>query len=170
MNPDDLLDREMTDCFDEWITDCETDAEGVHLKPGKGNIAYACVNFPYAVEGCITLTTARTAVPESAKLLLSDCYLDRLNFLPEKKQGGYADVVGKPYMEVPLHQGGEIRISWNGESLKITGGGREQTIPMTEWGRGFNHMIVMFEGEGTVDIRSFRMTAIREGMPTGIVY
>ena len=170
MDPDDLLAREMTDGFDEWVTDCETDAGGIHLKPGKGNIAYACVNFPYAAEGVISLATAQKEVPGSARLLLSDCYLDRLNFLPEKKQDGYADVVGKPYVEVPLHHGGDIRISWDGKSLKVTDGGRERTIPMAEGGRGFNHMIVLFEGEGNIDIRSFRMTAIREGMPTGIEY
>ena len=41
---------------------------------------------------------------------------------------------------------------------------------MKEWGRGFNHIILLFEGDAVLDIDSFSMKAIQGGMKTGIEY
>ena len=47
---------------------------------------------------------------------------------------------------------------------------KTQPLPLKAWGRGFNHMILLFEGEGELDVRSFHMKALRSGMETGIEY
>ena len=170
MDPDDLLETEISDNFDEWITDCETDENGVRMRPTKDNVAYACVNFPYAEEGEISITSRQTAVPKGMKLLLTDCYLDRLTFLPEKKKDGYTDIIGRPYVEASLPNGGKWHIKWDSEKLEIRAEGETQTVSMKEWGRGFNHMILLFEGDAALDIDSFSMKAIQGGMKTGIEY
>ena len=169
MRPDNLLETEMTDGFDEWVTDCPADAAGLLLRPTKGNVAYACVNFPYAEEGEILLS-AEGAIPAGAKLLLSDSYLDRLTFLPERRKNAHAGVIGKPYVEAELPEGGEWRVSWNGETMGIACGAKPRPVSLKEWGRGFNHMIILCEGEGELLIRSFRMKSVRAGMKTGIEY
>lgn len=169
LHPDDLLETETDDHFEEWITDCVSGPDGLCLTATKENVAYACVNFPYAQEGEITLGAAGENVPAGAKILLSDCYLDRLNFLPEKREGRYAKIVGRPYVEAGLPAGGNWRISWDKEKLTVAGK-ETLTVPLRSWGRGFNHMILLFEGEGRIDIRTFHMKAVKGGMETGISY
>ncbi len=170
LRPDDLLEMELSDRFGEWVTDCPVDEAGIHMRPTKGNVAYACVNFPYATEGEITVRANQAIIPKNAKLLLSDCYLDRLTFLPEKRDNDHASVIGKPYVETELPVGGDWHITWNMEKLEIVSNVSTQSVSLTGWGRGFNHMILLFEGEGELDIRSFRMMALRTGMQTGIEY
>lgn len=170
LKADDLLDTEMTDCFDEWVTDSPADETGLHLIPTKDGVAYACVNFPYASEGEISLSFSGAEMPDGLKLLLADCYLDRMTFLPEKRNGGHADVIGKPYVETELSPCGNWHITWNEEKLALTCGGKAKTVSLAEWNRGFNHMILLFNGNGRLDISSFHMKAIRTGMKTGIVF
>lgn len=170
MRPDDLLEKELTDRFEEWVTDCPVDKAGIHMRPTKDNVAYACVNFPYASEGEITVQTKQAVIPEGAKLILSDCYLDRLTFLPEKRNDDHANVIGKPYVETKLPAGGDWDITWDTGKLEISSSGDSQSISLAEWRRGFNHMILLFEGEGELDIRSFSMKAFCTGMETGIEY
>ena len=167
--PDELLETETENRFDEWITDCPVDEAGIHLKPTKENVAYACVNFPYAAEGEIAISAAEAAVPAGTKLLLADCCLDRLNFLPEKRNGSRADIALSSCVEAELPEGGSWRIAWNKEALTINGS-KTLAVSLGKWGRGFNHMILMFSGEGELNIRSFRMKALRSGMKTGIEY
>ena len=170
LRPDDLLEREMADRFDEWVTDCPVDEAGIHMRPTKGGVAYACVNFPYATEGEITVQTNQAVIPKGVKLILSDCYLDRLTFLPEKRNGDHAGVIGKPYVETELPASGDWCIAWNTEKLEVSSPGNTHSVSLTGWGRGFNHMILLFEGEGELDIRSFGMKAHCTGMQTGIEY
>ena len=165
--PDDLLENEIRDGFDEWITDCATDAAGVHLRAEEGGTAYACVNFPYAEEGEIDLA-ANQGEGADVRLLLSDCYLDRLNFLPGKN-GARADAAGKPFVEAALPRGSRWRIAWDGEKL-VVAGDETRTLPLVEWGRGFNHMILLLRGRGALDVTGFHMKAVRAGMKTGIEY
>ena len=169
VRPDDLLQKEVENNFDEWVTDCPADEKGIHLRPTKGGVAYACVNFPYATEGEITLSL-KGPVPAGAKLLMSDCYLDRLTFLPEKRKDKYADIIGKPYVEAELSDSGEVRLAWNEDKFEITSRAGTRYISLKDLGRGFNHMILMFEGDGDVEICAFHMKAIRTGMKTGIEY
>ncbi|MBR4428153.1 MAG: exo-alpha-sialidase [Clostridia bacterium] len=170
LRPDDLLEMEMTDRFEEWVTDCPVDEAGIHMRPTKSGVAYACVNFPYATEGEITVHADRAGALKGAKLILSDCYLDRLTFLPEKLSNGHANVIGKPYVEAELPAGSDWQIAWNSGKLEVSSTGGAQTVSLAEWGRGFNHLILLFEGEGELNIRSFGMKALCAGMGTGIEY
>ena len=171
MRSEDLLDTEVENNFDEWITDCPVDEKGVRVRPTKDGVAYACVNFPYGVQGEINMTVEASAIPAGAKLLLSDCYLDRLTFLPEKRKDSHAEIIGKPYVEAELPGSGEWSITWDEDALTVTSAAGKQTISMKEWGRGFNHLTILFEGEGgEAFVRSFRMKAVRAGMKTGIEY
>lgn len=72
-------------------------------------------------------------------------------------------------MEAGLPAGGNWRISWDKEKLTVAGK-ETLTVPLHSWGRGFNHMILLFEGEGRIDIRTFHMKAVKGGMETGISY
>ena len=169
MNPDDLLAEEMTDSFEEWITDCEISKGGIRMKPTVSGVAYATVNFPYAAEGQISLRTQGT-LPAGARILLSDSYLDRATFLPENVSGAYAEYLKGVYVEAAPAAGGEWFIEWNEKELKLTSGGQTQTISLTQWGKGFNHLSVLFEGENEeMEITGFTMRG-QGGMKTGIEY
>lgn len=169
MRPDDLLETEVENSFDEWITDCPAGENGIRLEPTKDGVAYACVNFPYATAGEITLSADKNTA-ENVKVLFADSYLDRLTFLPEKKKGSHTEIIGEPYVESELPKGTGWHITWNAEELEITSGDQTRTVSMEEWGRGFNHMILLFEGDGELDVRAFHMKAASTGMKTGIEY
>ena len=167
MNPDALLTEEMTDSFEEWITDCEISEGGISMKPTVSDVAYATVNFPYATEGCLTLKT-QGKLPEGTRVLLSDSYLDRATFLPENVNGAYAEYLKGVYVEALPEADGEWAIEWNEKKLTLTSGGKTQTIPMDKWGKGFNHLSILFEGEGqALEITGFTMRG-KGGMKTGI--
>ena len=169
LNPDDLLAEEMTDSFEEWITDCEISEGGISMKPTVSGVAHATVNFPYATEGCISLKT-QGMLPEGTRLLLSDSYLDRATFLPENVNGEYAEYLRGVYVEASPEATGEWIIEWNEKSLALTSGGKTQTVSLDAWGKGFNHLSVLFEGEGqALEITGFAMSG-KGGMKTGIEY
>ena len=170
MNPDDLLENEIQNSFDEWVTDCEKNDDGISMRPTVGGVAYACVNFPYSVEGEMTLRT-KGKLPKGAKLLFSDCYLDRLNFLPEKQKDSYTDIIGKPFVELEPTAAGEWKIRWDEKGIALTSGEKTQTVSLNSWNRGFNHAAVLFEGDdSSMDIVGFFMRSIKSGMSTGIEY
>ena len=167
---DDLLDTGMHNSFPDWITDCECDETGIRMKPTVGGVAYANVNFPYAAEGRITLTSDGV-LPAGLRLLLSDCYLDRLTFLPEKRTGKYVDVIGKPYVEIEPSSSGTWQIAWNASELTLTSGGETRKVSLADWARGFNHLSILFEGEDTaLNVTGFDMQCLRGGLETGIEY
>lgn len=169
MNPDDLLSEEMADSFEEWITDCEISESGIRMKPTVSGTAYACVNFPYAEQGRISLKT-QGALPAGTKILLSDSYLDRATFLPENVDGAYAEYLKGVYVEIEPAQSGEWLIGWNEQELKLTSGGQTQTVSLAQWNRGFNHLSVLFAGENEeMEITGFSMYGTG-GMRTGIEY
>ena len=170
LRPDDLPETEMTDRFEEWITDCPVNKDGLRLTPTKDGVAYACVNFPYAEEGEITLSAREVNVPSGMKVLLSDSYPDRLTFLPEKRTGDYAQRSRELTVEAALPGLGPWKLTWNREKLTVTSGSESCDVSLTEWNRGFNHMILLFEGDGEAHIGSFRMTATQSGLKTGIEY
>ena len=169
MNPTDLLAEEMTDSFEEWITDCEVSESGIRMKPTVSGVACAAVNFPYAEQGCVSLKTQGT-LPEGTKILLSDSYLDRATFLPENRSGEYAEYVKGVYVEAQPAASGEWLIEWKGKELTLTSGGQVQTVSLETWNRGFNHLSVLFEGENAaMEITGFSMRGTG-GMKTGIEY
>lgn len=171
LNPDDLQSNFVENNFEEWVTDCDADQNGIRLRPTVGGLAYAVTDFPYATFGRATLSLSGT-IPENAALIVSDSYLDRATFLPEHKTGNYADVVGKPYVEIPLPNGcgGAVEIEWNADRIMMTCGNTVKEIPLSDWNRGFNQLAVTFTGEGAVDITDFSVEAIAGAMETGIVY
>lgn len=167
---DDLLDTEMHDDFTAWITDCDADENGIRMAPTKDGVAYANVNFPYAQEGKISLTVEGD-LPAGVKVLLADCYLDRLNFVPEKRNGKYAEIVGKPYVEIEPAASGAWEIAWNADELTLTSGGETRKVCLKDWARGFNHLSILFEGEGTaLNVTKFDMQHIAGALETGIEY
>lgn len=169
LNPDDLLAEEMTDSFEEWITDCEISRSGICMKPTVSGVACAAVNFPYAAEGQISLKT-QGMLPEGARILLSDSYLDRATFLPENRNGAYAEYLKGVYVELTPEKEGEWIIEWNEESLTLTAGEKTQTVSLESWKRGFNHLAILFEGEDQqLEITGFSMRGTG-GMETGIEY
>ena len=169
MRPDDLLETKVEDGFEEWITDCPVDEGGLHLQATKEGIGCACVNFPYAEEGEITLASDGLTAANGVKIMLADNYLDRLTFLPENQKKQQADTV-KPYVEAVLPCGKEWKFSWNTTALKITSGAETVTLSLNDWKRGFNHLILLSEGSAKMDLNHFTMTVIRGGMKTGIEY
>ncbi|MBQ2955763.1 MAG: exo-alpha-sialidase [Clostridia bacterium] len=169
LNPDDLTAEEMENSFGEWITDCEVTENGILMKPTVSGVAYACVNFPYASEGTIRLTTGG-ALPEGTRILLADSYLDRATFLPENRNGGYAEYLKDIYASLAPEAAGEWTITWNKDSLTLTSGEKSRTVSLDKWGRGFNHLSVLFEGEDAeLNITGFSMRGTG-GMETGIEY
>ncbi len=169
MNPEDLLAEEMTDSFGDWITDCEADADGVRLRPTVSGVAYACVNFPYACRGRIVLHT-RGTLPAGTSILLSDSYLDRATFLPENREGAYAEYLRDVYIGLEPSSAGEWIIEWDEDSLTLTSGGKTQTVSLDKWKRGFNHLAILFEGgHDLLEITGFSMQG-SGGMKTGIEY
>ncbi len=169
LNPDNLLAEEMTDSFGEWITDCEISESGIRMKPTVSGVAYACVNFPYAQQGKIALNT-RGSLPAGAKILLSDSYLDRATFLPGNRNGAYAEYLKGVYVELTAETDGEWRMEWDARKLTLTSGGKQQSVSLENWNRGFNHLAVLFEGEEqALEITGFEMRG-KGGMETGIEY
>ncbi len=168
LNPEDLLCDEMHNSFDEWITDCESDEGGIRMTSDKHGVAYACVNFPYAQEGRITLN-AEGLLSENTKLILSDCYLDRATFLNIDH-----DEARRPYLidlftELTPTIGGRWDIEWTKDVITLRTEDGIQTIHAN--GRGFNHLGVLVKGENAcLNITSFDMQRIGGDMATGIEY
>ena len=169
VNPDELVASEIRGGFDAWVTDCPMDETGIHMKPTKEGVAYACVNFPYAEEGSIRLRVAGRP-PKGARLLLADSYLDRLGFLPSM-QGDHAGALNGLFVELRPAEGGEWSLEWNRDRLLMTTAAGTSELSLKDWGRGFNHLILLFEGQDeTLDVTGFEMKAAVEGLKTGIEY
>ncbi len=169
LNPDDLTACEMQDAFDEWICDCPAEETGIRLMPTVKDLAYACVNFPYAVKGEIRLR-ADGNIPTGMRILMTDCYLDRLTFLPGDETCRYQAAVGEHLAELTPSEPGEWIIRWDANTLWLETNGQAAAFPRTDGMDGFNHMILLFEGAGDVNIKAFHMKAIESGLRTGIEY
>ncbi len=170
LNPDVLEADSVQDNFDEWISDCRRTEDGFLLHPTADKTAYACVNFPYAGEGSVTLRV-EGEVPGTMKLLLSDCYIDRGTFLHNPATEKYREIVGKPYVELHPSVAGEWKICWDKERLTLTDALGTKEVSLADWPHGFNHMIFLFEGEGqSLTVTSFHMQAKQPFLDTGITY
>ncbi len=168
LHPNDLLDDEMHDSFGDWITECEWDERGIRMTGDAHGIAYACVNFPYAQEGRITLHT-EGSLPENTRILLSDCYLDRATFQSIEKDNARKPYVIDLFRALTPECGGTWNIEWTKDTITLRTEGGTQTVPAN--GRGFNHLSVLFEGaDARLDITAFDMHRIGGDMETGIEY
>ena len=169
LNPADLLASETRDEFDGWITDCPMDETGIHMKPTREGVAYACVNFPYAEEGSIRLRVAGRP-PKGTRLLLADSYLDRLSFLPSM-QDDHAGALDGLFAELCPEAEGEWKLEWNRDRLLMTTAAGISELSLKDWRRGFNHLILLIEASDEVmDVTGFEMKAVAEGLKTGIEY
>lgn len=170
LNPDILEADCVCDHFDEWISDCRKTDGGFLLHPTAGGLAYACVNFPYAGKGSAFLRVEGD-VPGSMRLLLSDCYIDRSTFLHNPDTEKYRDIVGKPYVELHPRCAGEWTIHWDEERLFLTDAEHTEEHPLSGRTAGFNHLILLFEGEKqSMTVTSFRMQSEQPYLNTGIEY
>ena len=169
LNADKLTETEMNGSTDEWVTDCAMDDKGIHMKPTKEGVAYACINFPYATEGEIRLRVSGN-LPKGTRLLLADSYLDRLGFLPSM-QGDHAGALNGLFVELHPSEDGEWKLEWNRESLSMTTAAGSSVHNLKDWARGFNHLILLYEGsDEEVLIEGFEMKAIQNRLETGIEY
>ncbi len=169
VEPDALTANEMTDSFDEWVTDCEVTKEGIKLSPTVQDTAYACVNFPYAKSGEITLK-AEGNIPDNMRILLSDCYLDRASFIMSEDEYSYESVLGAHFTEITPTASGEWHIAWDKEQVTLTTNASTECYARKDKTGGFNHVIVFFKDKGEVMISDFRMKAYETGLSTGIEY
>ncbi len=161
--------KEMANSFDEWVTDCVADENGITLAPTVQDTAYACVNFPYAKSGEITLK-AEGDIPDGVRILLADCYIDRATFVMDEKEYSYKAVLGEHFAELAPCAAGKWHIVWGKDDVTFTSGEKNERYSRKDKAKGFNHMILLFKAEGEVKISDFRMKAYDTGLSTGIEY
>ncbi len=169
INPDDLTDCEMQDSFYEWVCDCPVDDGGIRLIPTVKDTAYACVNFPYARKGEIRINISGE-LPSNMRVILSDCYADRLTFIPRADGYNYKTALGEHLAELTPKSTGEWIIKWDSDKLCLEANGKSEVYRRNDTAEGFNHMMLVFEGQGELNISNFKMKAFETGMSTGIEY
>ncbi len=169
LNPDFLTETEVCDNWAEWVCDIPVTENGVTLRPTTDGAAYAITSFPYGVSGKIVLQTAGT-LPETCRILLSDCYLDRLNFMKNSRPNTYDSSIDTLYHTLIPTETGTWEIVWKNGSITLSVNGNPvQTIPMTA-SAGLNHAAVLFTEEGELSITHFEAKAEENRWDTGIVY
>jgi len=168
LNPDFLDASEVNDNWEEWVSDLEKSENGIVMHPTDDGVAHAVTSFPYGTKGRITLQTSGD-MPNGCRLLLSDCYLDRLNFMPNRRDAKYDGVVGKPYLELVPHESGTWEIEWDSSEVALTVNKKEKTV-LKNSTAGFNHIAVLFEDEGELTLNSFRAVSESPELVTGIEY
>ena len=168
LDPDFLNEADVCDNWEEWVSDLEKTERGIILRPTDDNIAHAIGNFPYGTKGSIEFTTSGE-MPRNCRVLLSDCYLDRLNFMSNRRAGGYEEVIGTPYTELKPNSAGVWQIAWDESTvtLCINGAVVQKQSKHTD---GFNHVTVVFDGEGTLALKKFSAHSDAMAWKTGIEY
>ena len=77
--------------------------------------------------------TVEGELPENCRILLSDCYLDRLNFMLHFRPNQYDDSIHTLYYTLTPSAAGEWEIAWKDGVITLTVNGKaEQSIPMTD--------------------------------------
>ena len=104
------------------------------------------------------------------RLLFSDCYIDRGTFLHNPVTEKYKDLIGNPYVELHPAVGGEWTIHWDAERLTLTDDRGTQEVSLADWPHGFNHMMFLYEGEGSLAVTYFHMQSEQPFLDTGIEY
>ena len=108
-------------------------------------------------------------MPHSCRVLLSDCYLDRLNFMPNRRAGGYEEVIGTPYTELKPDSAGIWEIAWDASTVTLCVNGAT-VQKKTKHSEGFNHVTVLFHGEGELSLTAFSAHSDATTWKTGIEY
>ena len=169
LNPDFLAETEVCDNWNEWVCDIPVTEEGISLHPTTDNVAYAITSFPYGVSGKMVIRTEGT-LPENCRLLLSDCYLDRLNFMTNSRPNTYDDSIHVLYHTLTPTETGTWEIVWDNNSISLTVNGKAvQTILMTA-SAGLNHAAILFTDAGELKVTHFEAKAEENRWDTGITY
>ena len=168
IDPDFLTETDVHNHWAEWVSDLDKTEFGIVMHPTDDNTAHAICNFPYGTRGRITLTTAGK-MPHNCRILLSDCYLDRLNFMPNQCAEGYEDVIGTPYTALTPNDSGVWEIVWDESTITLCVNGKlVQKQPKHT--NGFNHLTVLFHGEGELALTTFSAHSDAMAWETGIEY
>jgi hypothetical protein len=168
LDPDFLTETDVHNHWAEWVSDLDKTEFGIVMHPTDDNTAHAICNFPYGTRGRITLTTAGK-MPHNCRILLSDCYLDRLNFMPNQCAEGYEDVIGTPYTALTPNDSGVWEIVWDESTITLCVNGKlVQKQPKHT--NGFNHLTVLFHGEGELALTTFSAHSDAMAWETGIEY
>lgn len=169
LNPDFLEETDVCDNWSQWVCDLPKYETGIRMYATEDNLAHAIVNFPFAVKGQITLNT-EGELPENCRILLSDCYLDRLNFMPNRRAEGYDEVIGTPYLAISPNAVGCWNISWDDTSVTVSVNGEIVKCLSKNDSKGYNHLTVLFEGEGELLLTHFAAHSEAMNWDTGIEY
>ena len=169
VNPDFLTETEVCGNWAEWVCDIPVTENGVTLRPTTDHAAYAITSFPYGTAGKIVLRTEGT-LPETCRILVSDCYLDRLNFMKNSRPNTYDSSIDTLYHTLTPTETGTWEIVWEDGAITLSVNGIPvQTIPMTA-SAGLNHAAVLFTDAGELRITHFEAKAEENRWYTGIVY
>ena len=86
-------------------------------------------------------------------------------------QGDHAGALNGLFAELHPTVDGEWKLEWNRESLSMTTAVGSSSHNLKDWARGFNHLILLYEGkDDEVIIKDFEMKAIQNRLETGIEY
>ena len=169
LNPDFLSETAVADNWQEWVCDIPVTEDGVQLRATTDNTAYAITCFPYGTAGKLVFKT-EGVLPENCQLLLSDCYLDRLNFMKNSRSNAYDESIGTLYHTLTPTETGIWEVAFEGGSITLTvNGNTVQTVPMTA-SAGLNHAAILFAGDGELRVTHFEASMTENRWETGIEY
>ena len=168
LDPCFLTETDVHNNWSEWVSDLDKTELGIVMHPTDDNTAHAICNFPYGTKGIIRLTTTGE-MPYNCRVLLSDCYLDRLNFLPNQHAEEYEKVIGTPYTELKPNSAGVWEIKWDESNVTLCVNGTviQKQPKHTD---GFNHVTVLFHDQGELALTAFSAHSDAMAWKTGIEY
>lgn len=169
LNPDFLTETHVCDNWQEWVCDIPVAEDGVTVRVTTDNTAYAITSFPYGTSGKLTIQTVGT-LPASCQLLLSDCYLDRLNFMKNSRPSQYDDSIHTLYHTLTPTEAGLWEVHWQDGMITLCVNGTDvQSIPMTS-SVGLNHAAILFADAGELKITHFESKIDDNRWETGIEF
>ncbi|MBO4345453.1 MAG: exo-alpha-sialidase [Victivallales bacterium] len=167
VSPDFLEETEVHDNWNEWVCDVPPADGMVEIRPTTENVAYAMTSFPYAVSGEITVES-EGELNGDAQILLSDCYLDRLNFMENSRPNTWDDMIHVLYSSMTVSESGVWKITWKDGTITLAVNGKTvQTATMAS-SQGLNHFGILFKHDGLLRIRHFEAKAFDNRWNTGI--
>lgn len=167
LNPDFLTETQVTDNWQEWVSDVPVEEDGINLRVTTDNVAYAITSFPYGTSGKLIFKT-EGSLPASCRILLSDCYLDRLNFMKNSRSSEYDESIHTLYHTLTPTESGTWEINWKNGMITLSVNGSEaERVPMAA-SEGLNHAAVLFYDKGELKITHFEAQIDGNRWDTGI--
>ncbi len=169
VSADVLEETEVHDNWKEWVCDVPAVEDGVEIRPTAEQVAYTITSFPFANSGEITVETEGKWDGE-AQLLLSSCYLDRLNFMENSRPKTWDDSIRALYDAVAVSEPGLWKLTWKEGKITLEVNGKTvQTAEMT-LKNGVNHFGILFKGNGLLKIKHFDAKSYDNRWNTGIEF